>query len=348
MPKLPNGMYRRGRAYYYRTQRNGKDTRVSLGTDYEAASRRFRDLKLGLTQVGHSGAGVTVEIAVKRWMETAVTASCIPSGQRDIASRVRRYVVPTIGDWVLDRVSPDDLLAFRSQLERLGYRPTLVRRILTDVRTFFRWAALEARLIPDPPIPRRLLPRLQESFPKRLTDEEVRRVSEIRDPYGFVIRFALASGLRWGELRRSRAEHAKGRLLMVEQTKSGRVRRVPLGDSILEELKGRRGPLVPFTHPGMFAKQVKKLSGVDRFHVHMTRHTFASRWVDAGGNLAVLQVVLGHSSIVVTQRYARLSDDAVLAEAMRIAGESGTESGTGASSARRKDSQVVVQQRMTR
>lgn len=138
----------------------------------------------------------------------------------------------------------------------------------------------------------------------------------------------MATGLRWGELIRARAEDVNGRVLFVEQTKSGRVRRVPLTPDILDELKCRKDRLVRFTHPGMFARQVKKHSGVKRFHVHLTRHTFATRWVEAGGNLAVLQIVLGHSSIVVTQRYAMLSDEAVFAEAARIAGQSGTVAGT--------------------
>ena len=57
-----------------------------------------------------------------------------------------------------------------------------------------------------------------------------------------------------------------------------------------------------------------------RFHPHQMRHTFATRWVERGGNLAALQLALGHSSIVVTQRYARLTDEHVRAEAERIAG----------------------------
>jgi len=146
-------------------------------------------------------------------------------------------------------------------------------------------------------------------------------VTGIREPYGFAMRFALATGLRWGELTRAKSSDVQGRFLLVEQTKTRKVRRVPLSPAILTEVAGRSGRLVSYTHPGMFARTVRRLSGVRRFHMHMTRHTYASRWVEAGGNLAVLQVILGHSSISTTQRYASLTDDAVLSEAARIAGE---------------------------
>jgi integrase len=82
--------------------------------------------------------------------------------------------------------------------------------VLSDVRAFFRWAALEALYIKDPPIPRRFLPRLQQRFPRRLLDEEVRRVTGIREPYGFAVRFAPAAGLRWGELTRARSSDIQG------------------------------------------------------------------------------------------------------------------------------------------
>jgi integrase len=241
--------------------------------------------------------------------------------------------VPVIGVWRVSNVRPDDLLEFRSKLESKGMRSTLVRAVLTDIRTFFRWAALEAHLIGEPPIPRRFLPKLKQTFPKRLTDAEVQAVSNVPEPYGFVVRFALATGLRWGELVRAKASDVHGQALFVERTKSGKVRRVPLTPAILTELRQHKDRLVPFTHPGMFARRVRKHSGVKRFHVHLTRHTFATRWVEAGGNLGVLQLVLGHSSIVVTQRYAMLSDEAVMAEAERISEKSGTVAGTVALSA---------------
>jgi integrase len=40
-----------------------------------------------------------------------------------------------------------------------------------------------------------------------------------------------------------------------------------------------------------------------------TRHTFASQWILNGGSLEILQKLMGHSSILVTQRYAHLKLD---------------------------------------
>lgn len=60
-------------------------------------------------------------------------------------------------------------------------------------------------------------------------------------------------------------------------------------------------------------------TGIKRFHLHQLRHTFACCWLERGGTLAALQQLLGHASIVTTQRYVRLSDEFVRAEAERLA-----------------------------
>lgn len=57
--------------------------------------------------------------------------------------------------------------------------------------------------------------------------------------------------------------------------------------------------------------------------MHQLRHTLACQWIERGGSVAALQQILGHASVVTTQRYARLSDEAVMREAERLATRAG-------------------------
>ena len=50
-----------------------------------------------------------------------------------------------------------------------------------------------------------------------------------------------------------------------------------------------------------------KRAGLTDLHFHDLRHTFASQFVMAGGDLYILKEILGHKSITMTQRYAHLS-----------------------------------------
>ena len=108
--------------------------------------------------------------------------------------------------------------------------------------------------------------------------------------------------------------------MVVHQTKSGKVRRVPLPLPLVAESRARVGRLVPLKAADGLAKIVRRETGITHFHVHQLRHSFACRWLEAGGSLAALQEILGHASIVTTQRYGRLGEAHVQAEAERIQG----------------------------
>jgi integrase len=118
----------------------------------------------------------------------------------------------------------------------------------------------------------------------------------------------------------------QGFLVVHRRTKSGKLRRVPLPPDLLAELSQKVGRLVPFdgVSKGSFAKVVRKRSEIAGFRVHQMRHTYASQWVERGGSLPALQLILGHASIVTTQQYARLTDEAVMREARRVNGLSVT------------------------
>ena len=68
---------------------------------------------------------------------------------------------------------------------------------------------------------------------------------------------------------------------------------------------------------------MRRLTGIEDFHVHQMQHTFACQWLERGGSLAALQQVLGHASIMTTQRYASLSDETVVREAVRLRSDVG-------------------------
>jgi integrase/recombinase XerC/integrase/recombinase XerD len=315
MPKLPKNMVKRGSSYYFRQMVNSRLVRVSLGPDYQEACRRLRSLKRDPIPPDQ----VTVGEAARRWLSgyvpTVRRAKDVPLA----AQRVRDYLLPSLGHVLLARLSAEDLRAYRLRLEKTRLSSQSVRHVLSDCRCLLNWCE-DAGLVDKSPFPRRLLPRIQERPPDRLSAEEVAAVCALPDPHGFLCRLLVGTGLRWGELVRAMTSDISEGVLIVHQTKSGKVRRVPLPPQLQRELRNRVGRLCPMKNADGFAKTVRRHTGIERFHAHQLRHSFACRWLEAGGSLAALQEILGHASIVTTQRYGRLGEAHVQAEADRIAG----------------------------
>jgi integrase len=305
-------MKKRGNCFYYRIHKQAGEHWIALGSDYTAACQKLRELK-------QEGPGfftsTVVSEVVNWWLESYVATERNEKNQRLARQRARDFLIQFLGTKPLVRVRANDLRGYRLWLERSKrLSPQSVVHVLSDSRCFFRWCE-DSGYIAQSPFPRRLMPKIQERPPDRLTDAEVEKLISLEEPLGFMMRFALETGLRWGELVKLQSTDIQGRQLLVHGTKSGKVRRIPLSASILRELRGRVGLLMPQGSYWNIVLRIRRLSGLKSFHPHQTRHTFACRWLERGGSLAALQQILGHASIVTTQRYAKLTDAAILAEA---------------------------------
>ena len=72
-------------------------------------------------------------------------------------------------------------------------------------------------------------------------------------------------------------------------------------------------PLTRNTVKNIFRK-LKKSSGISRLHPHLLRHTFATKYLENGGNIYALQSILGHTSLEMVKRYLHLSQSRVYAD----------------------------------
>lgn len=260
--------------------------------------------------------------AAEHWLRSYVATTRNPKGQRLARSRVDGYLVLGLGSFDLWELTGDDKREYRLYLERYWrLRPQTVAHVLSDLRCMLRWA-VSVGWLERSPFPPRVMPRIPEVAPRGFTEREVAVLEAVPGRAGFVLRLLLGTGLRWAEACRATRDDVRGKLLEVGNTKSGRVRRVPLSPELLDEVSRSEYWLVPYAvgSPGSFSRSIRHRAGIADFHVHRCRHTFAMRWLAAGGNLAVLQQILGHRDLSTTMRYARVTDELIEREAERVAG----------------------------
>ncbi|NRN27093.1 phage integrase [Photorhabdus heterorhabditis] len=127
---------------------------------------------------------------------------------------------------------------------------------------------------------------------------------------GHVARLCLATGARWGEAQNlTRSQLIKYRVTFTK-TKGGKNRTIPISQRLYDRLPKKRGKLFSNCYDA-FETAVKKanIDLPDGQLTHVLRHTFASHFMMSGGNILVLQRILGHSTISMTMRYAHFAPD---------------------------------------
>ena len=219
-------------------------------------------------------------------------------------------------------------------LARQAVTTTTVQTYIRGLRAFLTWCYNEGHM--EANIPARLrLPRAQRKAVDVLTDAEAKRLLSCFDTGGAlgarnyaICALMLDSGLRLNEVVTLPigALHVREGYAIVDG-KGSKQRVVPLGEasrSALERyialaaprsalfVKADGGPLEQSTVKDMFRK-LKHRADIPRLHPHLLRHSFATRYLENGGDIYSLQMILGHTSLEMVKRYVHLASSRTVA-----------------------------------
>ncbi len=265
-------------------------------------------------------------------VEKGLAGNTVAAYARDIGKLVD-FVKSGRVPW--NRVSEETLSAFVHRESRAGLSARSMARLVSALRSFFRFLVLGGYVKKDPTS---LLttPSTWLALPKFLTVGEVEALLAAPDankPHGVRDRAMLevlyGSGLRVSELAALKlAEVNLEDGFLVCRGKGGKERIVPLGRTACDAVKrylaevrplvdkggreelflSRRGR--PFTRQGLWKLLLKHASRAGlagAIHPHVLRHSFATHLLEGGADLRSVQLMLGHSQITTTQIYTHVS-----------------------------------------
>ena len=236
----------------------------------------------------------------------------------------------------ITNVTLEHLQAFAAGLYDIGIHPRSQARILSGIKSFFRFLVVSDFIETDPS---ELLqsPKLGFRLPEVLSLEEIDRIIKANDlskPEGrrnkTIIEVLYSCGLRVSELTGLKLSdlYLDQGFIKVEG-KGGKQRLVPISEKAIHELNlyftDRKHILIkPGQEDYVFvsAKRGKALSRIMVFHIikelaqqagidknispHTFRHSFATHLLEGGANLRAIQCMLGHESISTTEIYTHI------------------------------------------
>ena len=229
----------------------------------------------------------------------------------------------------------EDLQHFAVQLHEHQIGPTSQARILSGIRSFYKYLLLSGEIEQDPT---ELLesPHLGERLPEVLSTDEIDQIQKSIDlskPEGqrnkTIIEVLFSCGLRVSELVNLKLSN-----LYLEEGfvrvmgKGSKERLVPISSKAIRELKywfldrnlmkiqqgvedyvflNRRGKHLTRTMILIMLKRQAVAAGITKtISPHTLRHSFATELLKGGADLRAIQAMLGHESIGTTELYMHI------------------------------------------
>lgn len=222
----------------------------------------------------------------------------------------------------LTEITPDMVLEAIESWEDQGCSGSTVNRKITHLSMMLKTAMEQGWLKAMPKLPRRAEGKHRIRWLNETEELKVLNLcthlglDELRD----LVIVAIDTGFRKGELLNLVSnDFVNGVVHLHEgETKNGKARSVPATSRVAEVLTRRSNQRKPFTISVSTLRYhwsvLKAAMGLDddpQFVFHMLRHTCASRLVQRGVPLAVVQQWMGHSNIATTLRYAHLAPESL-------------------------------------
>ena len=244
-------------------------------------------------------------------------------------------------------VKEDDLHSFLAGLADIGIHPRSMARILSGIRSFYRFLCIEKEIKQDPT---ELLeaPKIGRRLPEILTVEEIDRMIGIIDlsqPEGHrnraMLELLYSCGLRVSELCALRLSDLFLEEGFIRVTgKGSKERLVPISRRAVDELHDwfrwrneirmkpgaedvvflsvRRGAPLSRITVFYWVKEIAASAGIRKnISPHTFRHSFATHLLEGGANLRAIQAMLGHESISTTEIYTHVDRSRLRQEILR-------------------------------
>ena len=233
-------------------------------------------------------------------------------------------------------VKLEDLENFVATLVDVGISPKSQARILSGIRSFYRYLVLDGYLDKDPT---ELLesPNLGEHLPEVLSTKEVDMIEDAINLEKWegqrnkaIIEVLFSCGLRVSELVNLKLSDLFLDEKFVRVTgKGSKQRLVPISDAAIRELNlwfidrdamenikpgeedyvflNRRGHHLTRTMILIMVKQYARDAGIEKtISPHTFRHSFATALLEGGADLRAIQAMLGHERIATTVIYTHI------------------------------------------
>ena len=230
----------------------------------------------------------------------------------------------------LETITRDDLSSFIEYEQDRGMQPNTVHTRIRLLYALLKFL-VDRDVVPPDLLTRKLRLKVPEALPRALEPEDVRQLLAVitHERDRALILVLLRTGMRIGELLDTRMSEVnlREKCIAIRETQKNRVGRVVyLSEDACQALQvwlGKRGPEQGYLFYGQGRQRLSYTAARVRlgkhlakaglaykgYSLHCLRHTCATDLLNAGMRLECVQQLLGHSSIEMTRRYARLTDN---------------------------------------